>query len=80
MTGSLSLDLPLSSFAGALPFGGSDGRLPAKIADGRLGEGDAKKGGDRAVGFAFKFAGVYLDGGSGAGGANGDGGEECGEE
>lgn len=70
----------LGGFAGAFPFRGFDGRLPAEIADGRLGEWDAEERGDGAVGFAFEFAGVDLDGGCGAGGADGDGGEQCCEQ
>ena len=46
--------------ARAFPLGGPRRWLPAKVADGRCGVGDAQECVDRAVRFAFELAGIDL--------------------
>ena len=58
--------------ADAFPLGGRHRWLPAEVADGRFGEGDAEECGDRAVRLALELAGIDLDGGCGTCGVRAD--------
>ncbi len=60
----------------AVPLGGGLGGLPAEVADGGSGVGNALEGADLAVGgeetFDFAFVGFDLEGVGGEGGAGGE--------